>query len=345
MRAWKVKSRTSIEDNTTCSADQLNKSTNRERARQSPTDQPLTEKSESWRTIWRMKLTACEPTCVSKQGGRDLLKIGGPSRARSRQRFHELQSFRAPSATRLQGNNNRVALVALEQFRVLALFVWASCRESSAILSRCSRDRAATVGESTPQCDINGKLSSVVERKTRSQNFDRRIVRCLDDHIHVSQLGVTSHSDPSWAPHWAQCFHVGWRLSHAIQAPCLPCVKLDPRHGEQLFANRLNKNDKMYMSFKKAISFTSALISSFTSTRASTNMRHKDQEQQKQQEKQYKHFGRLKAARVGFTTVGGRKQRWIVAFIVSLTSWGCRQISVTGCPDSSLPLSMGCGKQ
>ena len=47
---------------------------------------------------------------------------------RNRQRFHELQSFRAPSAT-LQGNNNKVAPVALQQFRTCALCLSEPSRE------------------------------------------------------------------------------------------------------------------------------------------------------------------------------------------------------------------------
>ena len=77
----------------------------------------------------------------------DLLKIGGASRARAAARdstnSNASELHRPPVS---MGNNDQVAPVALQQFRVLALFVWTNPRESGAILPGCSRNCAATEG-------------------------------------------------------------------------------------------------------------------------------------------------------------------------------------------------------
>ena len=66
----KVKNQTSVEDNTTRSADQLNRSNKSGTGPSVPCRSTFEEKSESWRTIWHVVSTACDPTCVSRQGGR-----------------------------------------------------------------------------------------------------------------------------------------------------------------------------------------------------------------------------------------------------------------------------------
>ena len=82
MRAWKVKSQTSIEDNTTCSTDQLNKS-NKSGGPSVPCRSTVGGEVRELANDLAHEIDSMRPHLRAPARWADLLKIGGASRARA----------------------------------------------------------------------------------------------------------------------------------------------------------------------------------------------------------------------------------------------------------------------
>ena len=113
--------------------------------------------------------------------------LPGPS---SRQTRHEVDRFVAPSATRLNGDDNQVAARAGQKFVVLHLFVSHRCPKHGAIHVRSVALGVATRSECAPQCHVDCQLGPVMQREASSEHLDGALVTGRHCDVHVSELGV-----------------------------------------------------------------------------------------------------------------------------------------------------------
>ena len=169
MRARKVKSQTSIEDNNTCSADQLNRSNKSGTGSSVPCRSTVGGEVRELANDLAHELDNMRSHLRAQARWADLLKIGARDSTSSKaSELHRPPVSRATTTKWHLSPSSSSAYLRSLSGRALAR---AAPFSLAAPGSRCHSP-----------FDVNGKLSSVVERKTSSQNFDlmlRRPHSCL----------------------------------------------------------------------------------------------------------------------------------------------------------------------